>query len=172
MKHSQGSTSFCCLNGGHRANQSKLKRSCRKDGCTRKHNRLLHRDGNYPSNSHSIDSETNPVLTVITCNVILQVVSVQLSNGAISVETLAVCDTGSAISFIHSGIKSLLGIDGTKLRLSVASINGTKDMTSEKVSVKVSTNNHAEFLTFPYMEICTSGIAAMIIHKSNKNTSI
>ena len=59
----------------------------------------------------------------------LQVVSVKLSNGVDSVDTLAVCDTGSTLSFVDSGIKSLLGIDGTKFTLSVAGINGTKDMT-------------------------------------------
>ena len=139
---------LCCSNGGHHANQCKLKRSCGKDGCTRKHNRLLHMDGNSQANSQLTDADANPVLAANACSGILLAVSVKLSNGIHSVDKLAVCDTGSTLSFIDSVLKSFLGINGTKLTLSVPGRNDTSDMRSEKVSVKVSANNLHEFLTF------------------------
>ena len=50
---------FCCLNGRQRAKQCKLKRSCGKDGCTRKHNIMLHMNRIDRLNNHLTDSETN-----------------------------------------------------------------------------------------------------------------
>ena len=107
-----------------------------------------HGDRNDRRNSHLTDSETNSVLTANACIEILQVVSVKLSNDANSLETLAVCDPGSTLCLKDSGFKSSLSIDGTKLTLSVAAINGTKDMTSEKVSVKVYASTYVEILAF------------------------
>ena len=42
----------------------------------------------------------------------------------------------------------MLGKDGTKLTVSVAGVNGMKHTKTEKVSVKVSANNHDEIVTF------------------------
>ena len=78
--------SFCCLNGGHRVNQCKLKRSCGWDGCTRLRNKLLHRHGN-DQQSHLTDSGANPVLTVNAESGILQVVLIKLSNSVNLVDT-------------------------------------------------------------------------------------
>ena len=114
---------FCCLNGGHRATQCKLKRNCGKDGCSRKHNRLLHKDDQNEANPSA--NLTDPVLTANACSGILQVVAIQLSNGMKTMDTLAVCDTGSTLSFIDSTVKTTLGLEGTKLTLSVAGINGS-----------------------------------------------
>ena len=97
------------------------------------------------------------------CSGILQLVFVNLSNGVNLIVTLAVRDTGSTFSFVDGEIKSSLGIDGKNLTLSMAVITGTKDMTSEKLSVRVSANNHDEIVTFHVHPNCTLGIASMII---------
>ena len=128
---------FCFLTGGPCADQCKLKRSCGEDGCTRRHNRLLHRDANDQANSQLTEYGANPVLTADASSGILQVVSVRLSNGVNSVDTLAVCDTGSILSFIGSGIKSSLSIHEKNLTLSVAGMNDTKDITSESLGKSI-----------------------------------
>ena len=102
---------FCCLIAGHRGDQCNLKRGSGKDGRTRRHKRLLHRDGNEPANSQLTDNGANPILTPNACSGILQVVSVKFSSGVNSVDTLAVCDIGSTSTFVDSGIKSWLGLD-------------------------------------------------------------
>ena len=53
---------FLWQNEGHRANQCKLSGNCGKDGCTRKLNRLLQRDGNDRRNGHLANCEANRVL--------------------------------------------------------------------------------------------------------------
>ena len=139
---------FCCLNGGHRANQCSLKRTCGRDGCAKKHNRLLHRDQKTVSEPKTSDCSTNPVLTANACSGLLQVVSVRLSNGTKKVDTFAVCDTGSTLSFIDDDIRRQLHVEGEKLTLSVAGINGTKDMVSERVAVELFTKDHNEVVHF------------------------
>ena len=66
----------------------------------------------------------------------------------LKVEMLSVRDTGSTLYFFDSGINSLLGIDRTKLILTVTGINGTKNMIIEKVSAKVFATIRDENETF------------------------
>ena len=65
-----------------------------------------------------------------------------------SVNTLAFCDIASTFLSVDMRTKSLLGIDGTKLTLCAAGMNNIEDMTSEKVSVKRTANNHDDSVKF------------------------
>ena len=153
-----------------------LKKSCAKDGCTRKHNKSFRWVGNDRSDSHLTNCETNPVLTANACGGFLQMVSVKLSNGANWLETLAVCDTEETLSFLDSEIKFLLGIDGT-------------NWTDTECGRQERHARHDNWKSFGKM-ICeqlwwncddsrttmnlifSSGIPGVIMHKSIKVTSI
>ena len=114
----------------------------------RRNNRLLHKGENTQSKGHTGDSSTNPVFTANACSGLLEVVAVRLSTGANNVDTLAVNETGSTISFIDAEIKTRLGTEGITLTVSVAGINGRKYVASERLSVKVIANEHDDDIGF------------------------
>ena len=140
---------FCCLNEGHRVYQCSLKSTYSKDGCLKKQNRLLHGDENTQSKAKLAEASANIFSTANMCCGSLQVLAVRFSNGANNIDTLAVCDTGSTLSFIDEKIKKQPATEETKLTLSVAGINGTKAMASERISVKMMWNDYDEAVTFP-----------------------
>ena len=103
---------FSCLGFGHRIGQCKANRTCGKDGCSKRHNILQHSDDKKPNNqkeSHSKGETANhadAVLTANSCSGSLQIVAITLSSGNISIETMAICDTGSTLSFVDCGQES------------------------------------------------------------------
>ena len=144
---------FSCLGSGHRIGQCKANRTCGKDGCSKRHNRLLHGDDNKPKSQkeNSRSNETtnaDAVMTANACTGSLQVVPITLSNGNTSIETMAICDTGSTLSFVDKDIRDQLDVQGEALTLNIAGINGTKEMASEKVRIKVTTPNVSELVMF------------------------
>ena len=155
---------FCCLNGSHRANQCALKRTFDRNGFAKKHNRLLHRDQKAVSKSQTSDSSTNSVLTANSCSGLLLVVSVPLSNGNKTVDTFAVWDTGSTLSFIDDEIRRQLKVEGEKLTLSVAGRNGTKDVVRKKCLSSCSRRIIMKSYSFTCIRECTSRIGALISH--------
>ena len=104
-----------------------------KYGCTRKHNPLLHRyeetRSTYRSVGQAGESSTNLVFTFTACSGLLQ--AVKNSTKTNIVDTLAICHTGSTLSFIDEKIKTQLGTEGSNLTMSVAGNKRTKDRTSE-----------------------------------------
>ena len=145
---------FSCLSSGHRIGQCQVNRTCGKNGCSKRHNRLLHSDDYKPKlqkeTSNSIENTTNAdaVMTANACSGSLQIVPITLSNGATSIRTMAICDTGSTLSFVDKDIKNQLGVQGNAITLNIAGINGTKEMDSERVRITVSTTNLSEAVKF------------------------
>ena len=70
--------------------------------------------------------ESDAVLTANACSGSLQLVPLRLSHGSKICDTLAICDTGSTLSFIDQSLQEALGLQGSRPTLNIAGINGTK----------------------------------------------
>ena len=136
---------FSCLGSGQRIGQCKSNRTCAKDGCSKRHNILLHSDDKKPNNqkeSHTKGETANnvdAVLTANSCSGSLQIVPITSSKRNIAIETMAICDTGSTLSFVDKSLRDQLDVPGNSIVLNIAGINGTNEMVSEKVRIKVTT---------------------------------
>ena len=101
--------------------------------------RMSNKNKSKPHNETSGNSETpnNPhaVLIKITCRGSLQTVSNTLSSGTTSVETLAICNTGSTFFLADKGIRDQLNIQWKELALNFAGNNGTKKMASKNFRI-------------------------------------
>ena len=127
-----------CLGCGHRIGQCKANRNFGKYGCSKHHNILLHSDENKPNNqkqSHTKGETANnvdAVLTANSCGGSLQIVPITLSSANNSIETMAICDSGSTLSFVDKSLRDQLDVPGNSITLNIAGINRTKEMVSEK----------------------------------------
>ena len=145
---------FFCLSTGHRISQCKANRNCGKDGCSKRHNILLHSDDNKPEiqkkQNSNIETTNNAdaVLTANSCSGSLQIVPIILSSGTASIDTMAICENGSTLSFVDKSIWDQLHAQGNAITLNIAGINGTKEMISEKVRIKIKTPNVSESVIF------------------------
>ena len=61
---------------------------------------------------------------------------------------MAICDTGSRLAFVDKSLRDQLDAQGNALVLNIAGINGTNEMISEKVRIKVKTPNVSESVFF------------------------
>ena len=145
---------FSCLSTGHRISQCKANRTCGKDGWSKRHKKLLHSDENkseLQKKQNSNNEATNnaeAVLTANSCSGSLQIIPIIFSSGTTSIDTMAICDTGSTLSFVNKSIQDLVDAQGNLLTLNIAGIKGTKEMISEKVRIKVKTPNVLESVIF------------------------
>ena len=73
------------------------------------------------------------------------VVRIKLKNKDLSLNVLAMCDSGSSILFVDKSVVSKL--QGRKAYLSVAGINGSQDVKTEIVPIAVSDHEKSELLT-------------------------
>ena len=134
---------FSCPGSGHRIVQCKANRTCGKDGCSKRPNNLLHSDDKKPDNqreNHNKVETANNADAVFTANSysgILQIVPITLSSANKSIETMAICDSGSTLSFVDKSLSDQLDVPGNSITLNIAGINKTKEMVSEKVRIKV-----------------------------------
>ena len=139
-----------CLGFG----QGKANRTCGKDGCSKRHNILLHSDDKKPNNqkeSHTkgeMANNADAVFTANSCSGSLQIVPITLSSGKLSIEKRAICDTGSTLSFVDESLRDQLNVPGNSVTHNIAGINGTKEMVSEKVRIKVTTPSVSESVMF------------------------
>ena len=150
---------FCCLNS-HLIKDCKSERVCGVNGCTKKHNRLLHSD------AQKIDNVTNDKKTEDSApqsragssammstgnNGFLQLIPISIGNEKRCVETIALCDTGSTVSFMDQTLVDLLRLKGKESVMSVAGIHGLSDMKTQIVTAKVGsteTETAGETVTF------------------------
>ena len=128
---------YSCLDGKHLIKDCKANRICGVGDCSKKHNRMLHPE----EQKTKPKEESSAVANVAHASGILQLVPVTVTNGNKSVDTLALCDTGSTVSFIDSSLTPMLKLRGAKTTLSVAGINGTSELQSEKFTVSISATN-------------------------------
>ena len=81
----------------------------------------------------------------------LQVIPISIGSGKRCVETIALCDNGSTVSFMDQNLVSLLRLKNKELVVSVAGIHGLSDMRTEFVTANVGsseTETLGDTLTF------------------------
>ena len=145
---------FLCLGSGHRIWQCPSNRTCGKDGCSKRHKFLLHSEDKRPINRNESNgkSETanfaDAVLTASSYSGSWQTVPITLSSGNTLIETMAICDTGSTLSFVDKNLMDQLDVPGSSVTLNIAGFIGTKEMASEKERIKVTTPNVSESVVF------------------------
>ena len=127
---------FNCLRPGHRSLDCKS-RNCSVPNCGRRHNKLLHSDfSKEEATTAASDAPTATTTMIIQGG--LPVVRIKLVNGDINLSVLAMCITGSSISFVDKSIVSTLQLQGRQAPLSVAAIHGSQDVKTEIVPIAVS----------------------------------
>ena len=74
-------------------------------------------------------------------------VRIKLTNRDLSLNVLAMCDSGSSISFVGKSVVSKLQLQGRKASLSVAGIHGSQDVKTEIVPIANSAQEKSRPLT-------------------------
>ena len=136
---------FNCLRPGHRSKDCK-NRICSVLNCGRRHYKLWQSDFSKKEATTSASDATTAVATRITQGGLL-VVRVKMVNVNHSLSVLAMCDTGSSISFVDKSIVSTLQLQGRKASLSVARIHGSQDIKTEIGPIAVSAHEKSRPLT-------------------------
>ena len=136
---------FNCLRPGHISKVCKS-RTCSVTSCGRRHNRLLHSDLRRKETIKNVSYATTAVATNITQGG-LPLVRTKLTNRDSSLNVLAMCDSGSSISFVDKSVVSKLQLQGRKASLSVAGIHGSQDVQTEIVPIAVSAHEKSRPLT-------------------------
>ena len=101
-----------------------------------RHNRLLHSDLPKKETTKNVSDATPAVATNITQGG-LPVVRIKLTKRDLSLNVLAMCDSGSSISFVDKTVVSKLQLQGRNASLSVAGIHGSQDVKTEIVPIAV-----------------------------------
>ena len=136
---------FNCLKPGHMSKHCKS-RTCIVPSCGRRHNRFLHSDLLKKDTTKNVSDATTAVATNISQGG-LPVVRIKLINRDLSLNVLAMCDSGSLISSVDKSVVSKLQLQGRKASLSVAGIHGSKDVKTEIVPIAVSACEKSRPLT-------------------------
>ena len=114
----------------------------------------MHSDDNNskPQGGTSDNNKNTTIADAMTtanaCRGSLQIVPISLSNDATSSVTMVICDTVLTLSFVSKKIKNQLVFQGNAIKLNIAGINGTKEMHSERVSIKVTTTTLLDSVKF------------------------
>ena len=147
---------FCCLNP-HLIKDCKSERVCGVNGCTKKHYKLLHSDspktekGKKSEEPLSQNRAGSSSLLSTGSSGFLQLIPISIGNDKRSVETIALCDTGSTVSFMNQILVDLLKLKGKESVMSVAGIQGLSDMKTEIVTTRIGpsvTDTAGEEITF------------------------
>ena len=120
-------------------------RTCSVPSCGRRHNRLLHSELPKKETAKNVSDATTAVATITQGG--LPVVRIKLTNRDLSLNVLAMCDSGSSISFVDKSVVSKLQLQGRKASLSVAGIHGSQDVKTEIVPIAVSAHEKSRPLT-------------------------
>ena len=112
-------------------------RTCSVPSCGRRHNRLLHSELPKKETTKNVSDATTAVATNITQGG-LPVVRIKLTNRDLSLNVLAMCDSGSSISFVDKSVVPKLQLRGRIAALSVAGIHGSQDVKTEIVPIAFS----------------------------------
>ena len=136
---------FNCLRPGQMSKDCKS-RTCSVPSFGRRQNRFLHSDLTKKETTKNVSDATTAVATNITQGG-LPVVQIKLTNRDLSLNVLAMCDSGFSISFVNKSVVSKLQLQGRKASLSVAGIHGPKDVKTEIVPLAVSVREKFRPLT-------------------------
>ena len=147
---------FCCLNS-HLMKDCKSDRVCGVNGCTKKHNKLLHSDSSKTEKDKTSEEPSSQnraggsSMLSTGSSGFLQLIPISIGNDKRSVETLALCDTGSTVSFMDKTLVDLLKLKGKESVMSVAGIHGLSEMKTEIVTARIGpseTDTAGEKITF------------------------
>ena len=136
---------FNCLKPGHMSKDCRS-RTCSVPSYGRRHNRLLHSELPKKENTKNVSDATTAVATNITQGG-HPVVRIKLTNKDSSLNVLAMCDSGSSISFVDRSMVSNPQLQKRKASLSVAEIHGSQDVKTEIVPIAVSAHEKSRPLT-------------------------
>ena len=127
---------YGCLGKRHAIKDCKVK-ACGIDGCTKKHNRLLHSENQMDECSHAVNVSAATINQSNKNTRFLQIVPVSIQRGHIRLNTYAFLDSGSTVSFIDQSVQEKMQAAGTDVTLNIAGIHGTRDLKTEKVPLKI-----------------------------------
>ena len=127
---------YGCLGKGHAIKDCKV-HSCGINGCTKKHNRLLHSENQMDEGSHANNVSAATINQSNQVTSFLQIVPVSVQSGGNRLTTYAFLDSGSTVSFIDQSVKDQLQAKGTDVTLNIAGIHGTQDLRTEKVPIPI-----------------------------------
>ena len=112
--------SFCCLDP-HMIKDCKSERVCGVNGCTKKHNRMLllvfeNSENDRKSEDPRSRNRAGSSSMLSTGNSgFLQFIPISIGSDKRCVETIALCDTGSTVSFMDQSLVSLLRLKGKRI---------------------------------------------------------
>ena len=141
--------SYGCLGKGHAIKDCKVHPCC-INGCTKKHNSLLHSENQMDESSHAVNVSAATINQSNQVTSFLQIVPVSVQSGGNRLTTYAFLDSGSTVSFIDQSVKDQLQAKGTDVTLNIAGIHGTQDLRTEKVPITIK-GLHSK--TYDYKEL-------------------
>ena len=127
---------YGCLGKGHAIKDCKV-HPCGINGCTKKHNRLLHSENQMDEGSHAVNVSAATINQSNQVTSFLQLVPVSVQSGGNRLTTYAFLDSGSTVSFIDQSVKNQLQAKGTDVTLNIAGIHGTQDLRTENVPITI-----------------------------------
>ena len=127
---------FNCFSPAH-ISKNCTSKPCNISNCGKKHNRLLHYEPKKQETTSNISDATTALATNVTQGG-LPVLRIKLTSGDTSLNVMALCDSGSSISFVDQSVVSTLQLQGRQASLSVAGIHGSEDVKTEIVPITVS----------------------------------
>ena len=127
---------YGCLGKGHAIKYCKV-HPCGINGCTKKHNRLLHSKNQIDEGSHAVNVSAKTINQSNQVISFLQIVPVSVQSGGNRLTIYAFLDSGSTVSFIDQSVKDQLQAKGTDVTLNIAGIHGTQDLRTGKVPITI-----------------------------------
>ena len=127
---------FNCFSPTH-ISKNCTSKPCNISNCGKKHNRLLHYEPKKQETTANVSDATTALATNVTQGG-LPVLRIKLTSGDTSLNVMALCDSGSSISFVDRSVVSILQLQGRQASLSVAGIHGSEDVKTEIVPIAVS----------------------------------
>ena len=127
---------YGCLGKGHAIKDCKVN-ACGINGCTKKHNRLLHSDNQMDEGNHAVNVSAATINQCIRVTSFLQIVPVSIQRGRNRLNTYAFLDSGSPVFFIDQSVQEKLQAAGTDVTLSIVGIHRTRNLKTRKVPLKI-----------------------------------
>ena len=151
---------FTCLQSGHMARDCSSKLKCRKSGCGKSHNSLLHNDI-----SSSVVSGSKNENGVTSCTVsrarkgALQVIEIGLKSGSSNTKAWALCDTGSTHSWVSEYVKSCLGLVGSSETVCVRGVTGSLEGDTSCVNLELFSLEDESFIPLKFSALVRAGLS-------------
>ncbi|XP_063968669.1 uncharacterized protein LOC135157358 [Lytechinus pictus] len=150
---------FNCLRPGHMTGACKSKMTCSVEGCSRKHNKLLHTSEPAGDQNSEGDAQNNSVEVEASCNStgagrrsVLPIVPVRVraEGGKQVLKTYALLDSGSTSTFCLTSLVRRLGVKGVKEKLLLTTLERKESIVhTEAVSLVVDTGDDSKRVKLP-----------------------